>query len=77
MPVESTGWLETALTLDCLAVVCNQDLWDGSSVTQARSAGLRLPAYTVHDEWAAQRLTALGTDRVTTHRVDLFAPPSG
>ena len=24
-----SGWLETALTLDCIAVVCNQDLWDG------------------------------------------------
>lgn len=72
-----SGWLETALTLDCIAVVCNQDLWDGSSVTQARSAGLRLLAYTVNDEWAAQRLTALGIDGIITDRVDLFAPAAG
>ena len=67
-----SGWLETALTLDCIAVVCNQDLWDGSSVTQARSAGLRLLAYIVNDEWAA-----LGIDGITTDRVDLFAPAAG
>jgi glycerophosphoryl diester phosphodiesterase len=33
-----TGWLETALTLDCVAIVCNHALWDTSSVTQAKSA---------------------------------------
>ena len=69
-----TGWLETALTLGCVAVVCNQSLWDASSVRQAKSAGLRLLAYTVNDDWAAQRLIALGLDGIITDRVDLFAP---
>ncbi|MBU3739111.1 MAG: glycerophosphodiester phosphodiesterase, partial [Rhodoferax sp.] len=41
-----TGWLETALRLDCVAVVCNHRLWDASSVRQARSAGFRLLSYT-------------------------------
>ncbi len=68
------GWLETALTLECVAVVCNQALWDTSSVTQAKSAGFRCLSYTVNDEWAAQRLLALGTDGIITDRVDLFAP---
>ena len=68
------GWLETALTLDCVAVVCNQALWDASSVTQAQSAQLRCLSYTVNDEWAAQRLIDLGTDGIITDRVDLFAP---
>ena len=68
-----TGWLETALRLGCVAVVCNQALWDGSSVRQARSAGLRMSSYTVNDEWAAQRLLALGTDTIITDRVDLFS----
>ena len=31
-------------------------------------------SYTVNDEWAAQRLIALGTDGIITDRVDLFAP---
>jgi glycerophosphoryl diester phosphodiesterase len=35
------GWLETALALDCVAIVCNHALWDTSSVTQAHSAGFR------------------------------------
>lgn len=71
-----TGWLETALALECVAVVCNHALWDASSVTQARSAGLRMLSYTVNDEWAAQRLIDLGTDGIITDRVDLFAPAS-
>lgn len=69
-----TGWLETALSLDCAAVVCNHALWDARTVTQAQSAGLRCLSYTVNDEWAAQRLLALGTDGIITDRVDLFSP---
>ena len=68
-----TGWLETALRLGCVAVVCNQALWDESSVRQALSAGLRMLSYTVNDEWAAERLLALGTDAIITDRVDLFS----
>jgi glycerophosphoryl diester phosphodiesterase len=68
------GWLETALSLECVAVVCNQALWDTSTVTLARSAGLRCLSYTVNDEWAAQRLLTLGTDGIITDRVDLFSP---
>jgi glycerophosphoryl diester phosphodiesterase len=69
-----TGWLETALMLECVAIVCNHALWDTSSVTQAQSAGFRTLSYTVNDEWAAQRLIALGTDGIITDRVDLFSP---
>jgi glycerophosphoryl diester phosphodiesterase len=69
-----SGWLETALTLDCRAIVCNHALWDRSSVTQAQSAGFRALSYTVNDEWAAQRLMDLGTDGIITDRVDLFSP---
>ena len=68
------GWLETGLTLDCAALVCNQALWDSSSVLQAKSAGFRTLSYTVNDEWAAQRLWDLGTDGIITDRIDLFAP---
>jgi glycerophosphoryl diester phosphodiesterase len=68
------GWLETALSLDCQAIVCNHALWDKSSVTQAQSAGFRTLSYTVNDEWAAQRLIDLGTDGIITDRVDLFSP---
>lgn len=68
------GWLETALSLDCQAIVCNHALWDQNSVTQAQSAGFRTLSYTVNDEWAAQRLIDLGTDGIITDRVDLFSP---
>ena len=69
-----SGWLETAVSLGCGALVCNQALWDSSTVAQVKRAGLRCLSYTVNDEWAAQRLFDLGTDAVITDRVDLFAP---
>ena len=68
------GWLDAARSLGCVAIVCNQALWDASTVEQARSAGLRTLAYTVNDEWAAQRLLDLGLDGIITDRVDLFPP---
>ena len=68
------GWLETALRLQCVAIVCNHSLWDTSTVTQAHSAGFKTLSYTVNDEWAAQRLMALGTHGIITDRVDLFSP---
>jgi glycerophosphoryl diester phosphodiesterase len=69
-----SGWLERALQLDCVAIVCNHALWDKSTVTQAKSAGFRCLSYTVNDEWAAQRLIELGTDGIITDRVDIFSP---
>jgi glycerophosphoryl diester phosphodiesterase len=68
------GWLETALSLGCVAVVCHHALWDRSSLTQARSAGFRCLSYEVDDEYSAQRLIELGTDGMITDRLDLFAP---
>ena len=70
------GWLDTALQLGCVAIVCNHALWDAATVAQVKAAGLRALSYTVNDEWAAQRLIDLGTDGVVTDRVDLFPPAS-
>ena len=67
-------WLQEAVALQCVAVVCNHALWDSETVRQAQAAGLRTLSYTVNDEWAAERLWALGTDGIITDRVDLFAP---
>ena len=67
-------WLDAALELGCVAIVCNHALWDAATVAQARAAGLRALSYTVNDEWAAERLVALGTDGIITDRIDLFAP---
>ena len=69
-----TGWLETALMLGCTAIVCNQRLWDMSSVTQAKSAGFKLLAYTVNDRALANQLLALGIDGIITDAVDAFQP---
>ena len=68
------GWLDTALRLECVAVVCNHLLWDASSVAQAKAAGLRTLSYTVNEAAAALRLIDLGTDGIITDKVDLFTP---
>ena len=68
------GWLQTALALDCVALVCHHRLWDAASVTQAQSAGFRTLSYTVNDARDVQRLTDLGIDGLITDRVDLFLP---
>jgi len=68
------GWLESALDLDCVAVVCQHALWDASAVTRVQAAGLRALSYTVNDEGAAERLVTLGTQGLITDRLDLFDP---
>ena len=71
-----TGWLEVALRLECVAIVCDQILWDANTVAQVKNAGLHCLAYTVNEEAAAQGLLALGVEGIITDRVDLFAPAS-
>ena len=67
------NWLEAALGLGCVAVICNHALWDSASVQKTHDAGLRALSYTVNDEAAARRLMELGTDGIITDRVDLFS----
>jgi glycerophosphoryl diester phosphodiesterase len=69
-----TGWLDAALSLGCVAVVCDQDLWTAETVAHLRQRGLRALAYTVNEATSAQRLLALGIDGLITDRVDLFPP---
>ena len=71
-----TCWLDTALQLGCVAVVCQHTQWDTVSVQRAQSAGLKVLSYTVNEAPAALRLWALGTDGIITDRVDLFSPDS-
>ena len=68
------GCFDAARDLGCTAIVCNHALWDRALVAQVQGWGLRTLSYTVNDEWAAERLIALGTDGIITDRVDLFSP---
>jgi glycerophosphoryl diester phosphodiesterase len=40
-----SGWLDAALALGCVAVICDQDLWTAQSMAQVRQAGLRTLAH--------------------------------
>ena len=68
------GWLDTALALGCMAVVCNYTLWNETSVAQVKQAGLKTLSYTVNDAASVKKLLDLGTDGIITDRIDLFGP---
>jgi glycerophosphoryl diester phosphodiesterase len=68
------GWLDVARQLDCVAIVCNYNLWNAAIVAQVHGAGMKCLSYTVNDESVAQHLLRLGTDGLITDRVDLFPP---
>ena len=70
----TNGWLETAIGLQCCAVVCQHALWTSETVHAVHQAGMKCLSYTVNDEAEAQRLLNLNTDGLITDRVDFFSP---
>jgi glycerophosphoryl diester phosphodiesterase len=68
------GWLEKALELECVAVICDYSLWDASTVTAVKSKGMRCLSYTVNDLADVAKLLLLGTDGIITNAIDLLAP---
>ena len=70
------GWLETAVDLNCTAIICNYRWWDAQAVRLAKKAGMHCLSYTVNDEASARKLIDLGTDGIITDRVDVFSPES-
>ena len=73
-PAQLAGWLQTALALQCSAIVAHHPMYSTQTVARIQAAGLRCLCYTVNDEQAARALQALGTDGIITDRVDLFSP---
>lgn len=70
------GWMDVAHGLECVAIVCNYNLWTRELVHKVHAAGMRAVSYTVNDPWAARHLLALGTDGIITDRIDSFSPAS-
>jgi len=68
------GWLELALSLQCVAVVTNHRVMDAAAIRCVHEAGLRALVYTVNEPPEAQRLLALGIDGIITDAVDRFTP---
>lgn len=71
------AWLHQARSLECLALVCNYQLWTAQTTAQANAAGLRALSYTVNSDDEARRLAALGVVGIITDRVDLLGPGAG
>lgn len=68
------GWLSHAQALGCVAIVCDQVLWDTDTMAAVHGAGMSALAYTVNEPQEAARLWALDIDGLITDRIDLFAP---
>jgi len=74
LDVVSDGWLETALSLECRAVICHHALWTADRVDAVHQSGMRCLSYTINDESVAQHLFNLKVDGLITDRVDFFNP---
>ena len=68
------GWLQTALELQCVAIVFHHSLISTETAQLVKKEGLRFLSYTVNDAETANRLMALGVDGIITDRVDFFKP---
>lgn len=68
------GWLDTALGLGCVAIICDHEHWTAEAMSLTRQAGLRTLAYTVNEAADVARLQAWGIDGIITDAVDRFSP---
>lgn len=68
------GWLDAALGLACVAVICDHEHWTAEAMARTRQAGLRTLAYTVNTPADVARLQAWGIDGIITDAVDRFSP---
>ena len=64
------GWLETALELECVAIVCNYQLCNQELVATVHAQHMQCLNYTVNEPDIADSLNALGTDGIITDTVD-------
>ena len=71
------GWLEEALGLGCVAVVCHYPLLDAAVIGRIHAAGLRALSFTINDPAEVRRLVAAGVDGLITDAVDKFSPGAG
>ena len=68
------GWLQTAQSIGCVAVVTNHRIMSAEVIAAVHAARLRALCYTVNEAADAERLRALGIDGLITDAVDRFAP---
>ena len=64
------GWLEAALELECVAIVCNYKLWNKDLVGTVHAQNMRCLSYTVNEQDIANSLIELGMDGIITDSVD-------
>jgi len=68
------AWLQQALDLQCVAIVCAHSLLDAEVIGRIHAAEMASLAYTVNEAGLARRLLDAGIDGLITDAVDRFAP---
>jgi glycerophosphoryl diester phosphodiesterase len=70
----SPGCMETAASLDCVAIITKHTLMDATLLAQIHAAGRRALVYTVNEAARARELIDIGIDGIVTDAVDAFSP---
>lgn len=68
------GWVDVARELGCVAIVCNHQRLDATTMAAARDVVSRVLVYTANEPADVQRLKTLGVDAIITDAVDRFDP---
>jgi len=66
------GWLEAALGIECVAIVCNYKLCNSDLVKTVHDNKMQCLSYTVNEHQHAQALIEMGIDGIITDQVDKF-----
>ena len=66
------GWLDAALGIECVAIVCNYKLWNSALVEAVHAHKMQCLSYTVNEQHHAQALIEMGIDGIITDQVDKF-----
>jgi glycerophosphoryl diester phosphodiesterase len=70
----SPGDIESAVQLECAALITDHGLMDASLLERIRQAGMRAMVYTVNEPDRARELLSCGIDGIVTDAVDRFSP---
>lgn len=70
----SPGDIESAVQLECSALITDHELMDASLLERIHQAGMRAMVYTVNEPDRARELLSCGIDGIVTDAVDRFSP---
>jgi glycerophosphoryl diester phosphodiesterase len=70
------GWLDAAVEIECVAIVCNYRLWNKELIETVHAQNIQCLSYTVNEQNIANSLMAIGMDGIITDAVDKLGSQS-